>query len=103
MIKRLIAKIRQLYVLRSSASYIAYLRSKGIEIGEGTYIQDPMTTEIDDTRPSLITIGKNCFFNSYVELHSHDWVTHVFFIPDEILSIAVAEYGLETMSLSDAM
>lgn len=78
MIKRIIAKIRQLYVLRSSASYIAYLRSKGIEIGEGTYIQDPMTTDIDDTRPSLITIGKNCFFNSYVELHSHDWVTHVF-------------------------
>lgn len=77
-IKRIIAKLQYYYVRRSSASYIDYLRSKGIAIGEGTYIQDPLHTEIDDTRPSLISIGKDCFFNSYVELHSHDWVTHVF-------------------------
>lgn len=77
-INRIVAKLRYFYVRRSSTSYIEYLRKKGIEIGEGTYIQDPLHTEIDETRPSLITIGKNCFFNSFVEFISHDWVTHVF-------------------------
>lgn len=78
MIKQIIAKLIQLYRLRSSASYITYLRHNGVEIGEGTYFQSPSTTVVDLSRPSLITIGKNCFFNNYVELYSHDWVTHVF-------------------------
>lgn len=82
MIKRIMYKLRYYYVRRSSASYIAHLKSKGVVIGEGTYIQNPMTTEIDVTRPSLITIGKDCFFNDHVELHSHDWVTHVFLRSD---------------------
>ena len=77
-INRIITKIRYYYDRRSSESYIEYLRRKGIVIGEGTYIQDPLHTEIDDTRPSLITIGNDCFFNSFVEILSHDWVTHVF-------------------------
>ena len=81
-INRIIAKLRYFYVRRSSASYIEYLRKKGILIGEGTYFQDPLHTEIDDTRPSLVTIGKDCFFNSFVEFHSHDWVTHVFLRTD---------------------
>ena len=81
-ISRLIAKFRHFYVRRSSASYIAYLRSIGIAIGEGTYIQNPRTTEIDITRPSLITIGKDCFFNDHVELHTHDYVTHLFLRTD---------------------
>ncbi len=78
MIKKLINKIKELYRLRSSESYITYLRKRGILIGEGTYIQSPKTTEIDDTRPSLVTIGKNCFINKHFEIHTHDWATHVF-------------------------
>lgn len=45
-------------------------------------MQDPKHMEIDLTRPSLIKIGKNCFFNSYVEILTHDWVTHVFLHSD---------------------
>lgn len=78
MIRRIISKIKELWRLRSSDSYIAYLRSRGVAIGEGTYIQAPKYTEIDDTRPSLVTIGKNCFINKYFEIHTHDWVSHVF-------------------------
>ncbi len=85
MIRRIVSKIREFLVRRSSDSYIAYLRSKGITVGNGTYIQSPKTTEIDDTRPSLVTIGQNCFFNKYFELHTHDWVSHVFIHSDRDL------------------
>lgn len=78
MIRRVISKIKELRIRRSSSSYADYLRKCGITVGEGTYFQDPKYTEIDTTRPSLVTIGKNCFFNKYVEFHTHDWVSHVF-------------------------
>lgn len=78
MFERIKNKIKYIYNHRSSDSYINYLRSKGIAIGEGTYIQAPFDTEIDETRPSLVTIGKNCFINNFFEIHTHDWVTHVF-------------------------
>ena len=78
MLYRLINKIQYYYNRRSSKSYIRFLRNCGITIGEGTYIQSPLDTEIDNTRPSLVTIGKNCFINNYFEIHTHDWVTHVF-------------------------
>lgn len=78
MIKRILSKILELKRRRSSDSYIAYLRSRGIVIGKGTYIQSPKHTDIDDTRPSLVSIGENCFINKYFELHTHDWVSHVF-------------------------
>lgn len=77
-LRALINKIQDYWVRRSSASFVNSLRRKGIEIGEGTYFQDPRYTEIDDTRPSLVSIGANCFFNKYFELHTHDWVSHVF-------------------------
>lgn len=74
----LMAKLTIRRRLNSSESYIAYLRKLGVDIGEGTYIKSPGTVDIDRTRPSLITIGKNCFINEYFELYTHDWVTHVF-------------------------
>lgn len=78
MIKRIISKIKEIRIRRSSMAYAAYLRKCGVVIGEGTYFQNPKYTEIDITRPSLVTIGRNCFFNKYVEFHTHDWVSHVF-------------------------
>lgn len=39
---------------------------------------NPHTTLIDITRPSLVTIGENCYFNSYFTLLTHDYVTKVF-------------------------
>lgn len=67
----------RLYHNSSSDRYIAYLRSKGISIGGGNYI-DPKTSVIDVTRPSLISIGNNCYMNRNFTLLTHDWVTHVF-------------------------
>lgn len=55
-----------------------FLIKEGIQIGEGTYFQSPRTTTIDLTRPSLISIGKNCFFNNNFTALTHDWVAHVF-------------------------
>lgn len=77
-LNRILKKLEYFYRRRSSESYIKYLKSKGVYIGEGTYIQSPFDTEIDCTRPSLVSIGKNCFINNYFEIHTHDWVTHVF-------------------------
>ena len=38
----------------------------------------PHSTFIDFTRPSLITIGSNCYFNENFVILTHDWVTKVF-------------------------
>jgi acetyltransferase-like isoleucine patch superfamily enzyme len=78
MIRTLVNKIKYIWSRRSSAAYTKYLTDQGIKVGKGTYFQDPKYTEIDTTRPSLVTIGDNCFFNKHVEFHTHDWVSHVF-------------------------
>lgn len=38
----------------------------------------PKTTCIDLTRPSLITIGDNCYMNEHFTLMTHDLVSHIF-------------------------
>lgn len=80
-ILRFIKKIYNRYLLfsakRSSESYCEYLRSKGIQIGYGTHI-DADSCIIDYTRPSLVTIGENCYLNRNFTLLTHDWVSHVF-------------------------
>lgn len=78
MIKKISDRITQIFARRSSESYTRYLIRCGVSVGAGTYFQDPKYTEIDITRPSLVTIGRNCFFNKHVEFHTHDWVSHVF-------------------------
>lgn len=45
--------------------------------GGGTKFR-PNSTQIDITRPSLVTIGENCYFNEHFTLLTHDWVTQVF-------------------------
>lgn len=77
MIKRLINKIRSYTCRLSNKRYVKYLRSKGIIVGGGTKFR-PFYTEIDLTRPSLVTIGDNCYFNKGFTLLVHDWVTRVF-------------------------
>ena len=46
-------------------------------MGGGTKFR-PNSTQIDMTRPSLVTIGANCYFNEHFTLLTHDWVTQVF-------------------------
>jgi len=66
-----------MYYKSSSDRYIKHLRRTGIVVGEGTICR-PKTTSIDTTRPSLVTIGKNCSLNENFTLLTHDWVSGVF-------------------------
>lgn len=74
---KIINKIRDAFFRRSSASFIRYLRKKGVEIGSGTVIRQ-RTCRIDLTRPSLITIGNNVLINDNFTLLTHDFVSGVF-------------------------
>lgn len=76
-IKHFVNYICRTYHQSSSDRYIEYLRSKGISIGGGNFI-DPKTSVIDISRPSLVSIGNNCYMNRNFTLLTHDWVTHVF-------------------------
>lgn len=73
---RLYQKLKLHFIRKNSDKYIKYLRSKGVEIGKGNEIQ--WNCNIDTTRPSLVTIGNNCFFSTGFTLLTHDWVTHLF-------------------------
>lgn len=53
-------QIKMIWHKRSSSAYIKYLRKKGIHIGEHCIIRAPRTARIDVSRPSLVTIGKQC-------------------------------------------
>ena len=77
MLNRLVNKIKKIYYKSSSERYIKYLRGIGIKIGDGTCLR-PKTTNIDITRPSLVTIGDNVYINENFTLLTHDWVTQVF-------------------------
>lgn len=77
MIRRIISCVEQFYYKSSSDRYIKFLRSKGVLIGGGNHI-DPKTSVIDISRPSLVSIGNNCYMNRNFILLTHDWVTKVF-------------------------
>lgn len=77
MIKKLIDRLKQIYYKSSNERYVTFLRTKGIDIGAGTMMR-PKSTTIDLTRPSLISIGMNCYMNENFTLLTHDWVTRVF-------------------------
>lgn len=70
-------RIKRMYYTSSHSRYLKYLRIKGISIGLGTHI-DPKSSLIDTTRPSLVTIGDNCYMNKGFTILTHDWVTKVF-------------------------
>lgn len=74
---RILTIIKRLYYFSNSARYCQYLRNKGIEVGDGNHI-DPKSSLIDTSRPSLITIGSNCYMNTGFAILTHDWVTNVF-------------------------
>lgn len=59
----------------SSETYIKYLRTIGMKIGEESTIYVPTKTQIDTTRPWLIDIGKNVKITEGVTIltHGFDW------------------------------
>lgn len=74
----LINRIKRYHAKRNSASFIKYLRSLGMKIGEGTVITTPKQFDIDLSRPFMITIGKNCRLNTHMTIMCHDAAAKVF-------------------------
>ena len=74
----ILGRIKRYYAKRSSDAYVRYLRSKGVQIGEGTVILYPHKIDIDLTRPSLITVGRNVRLNAYMTIMAHDAVAKAF-------------------------
>ena len=57
----------------SSERYIAYLRNKGIKIGDNLWVTPKVKTlSIDTTRPSLVEFGNNVRLNRNFTLITHD-------------------------------
>lgn len=78
-LKRIYNKIYNSYVRSSSSRYISYLRKKGMKIGDNLDIfGEVKTILIDETRPSLVSIGSNCSINKNFILLTHDWVCALF-------------------------
>ena len=76
-INRCINYYKRKRYLSNSERFVEYLRNCGIKIGEGCKFR-PKTTSIDLSRPSLVTIGHNCYMNENFTLLTHDWVSRVF-------------------------
>lgn len=74
----MMSKIKKLMSMRSSDARIAYLRERGMRIGEGTILFGNLFTMLfDTTRPWLIEIGKNVQITKGVTIltHGYDWAT----------------------------
>lgn len=59
----------------NSESYIKYLRSLGVKIGDRTTFYAPIKTQIDTTRPWLLSIGDDVQITEGVTIltHGFDW------------------------------
>ena len=77
MFKRIINYLKYYWAKTNSERYCQFLQNKGVKVGVGTHI-NAKTCLIDITRPSLVTIGDNCYINDHFTLLTHDWVTNVF-------------------------
>jgi len=78
LLRKIFDTIHRYWVQRSSEAYLNYLRKRGFKIGDNTYFQNPKSFRIDLTRPSLITIGSDCWFNVRNNVIAHDVVSRVF-------------------------
>ena len=63
MIKKLIQFIQNQKHYLSSDRYIAFLKSKGIKIGNNCIALYPRSISIDVSRPTLLEIGDNVFLH----------------------------------------
>lgn len=75
------AYIQRKWILRDSNSYICWMKSQGVSIGNNFKIaaNGPLSNiTIDMTRPSLISIGNNVTINKNFTLVTHDFVSGVF-------------------------
>lgn len=75
-LSEIINRIRHHFDVYSSEKFINGLREKGIIVGDGCIFQEGC--KVDMTRPSLVTIGINCFFSTGFTLLTHDYATFLF-------------------------
>ncbi len=61
-----------------ASSYVAYLRSLGMVIGENTTIYVPTKCQIDTTRPWMIEIGRNVSITEGVTILTYGYDGSVF-------------------------
>lgn len=66
MVKRIISYLKFRWAKSNSERYCKFLRNKGVKVGIGTHI-NAKTCLIDITRPSLVTIGDNCYINDRLQ------------------------------------
>lgn len=73
--RKIILRILHRFRLLSPNLYKYMLQLHGVSIGENTFINPDCI--IDITRPSLVTIGSNCYLNKGLVLLTHDYVSGV--------------------------
>ena len=78
MIKKLIQFIQSQKHYLSSDRYIAFLKSKGIKIGNNCIALYPRSISIDVSRPTLLEIGDNVFLHKGTTIMTHDFASYVF-------------------------
>lgn len=69
---------RRIVVYLGINNYVAYLRRKGIIIGDNFQAFNLDTINIDMSRPSLISIGDNVSVNRNFTILTHDFVSGIF-------------------------
>lgn len=74
----IIERAKRWWAKRNSQSYITYIRSKGVKIGDNCLLRDPRSFGIDLQRAHLITIGSNVQFNHNNRLIAHDNLAQIF-------------------------
>jgi len=65
---------------------IAYMRSIGIKIGDGTIIRDKRNISIDISRPELLEIGSNVLLHKGTIILTHDFASICFANADLVIT-----------------
>lgn len=88
MIKEFVKKIiyKEKY---NSESYIKFLRSKGVKVGEKCYIYVPSKTLIDIQNPFMLEIGDNVKITEGVKILTHDFSWCVSSVIDGVVTGSV--------------
>lgn len=75
MFQRITDRVKRHWHMRNTESYIQYLRSQGMRIGDGLTVNSPKNVFLDLTRPWLIEIGNDVQIADGVKIvtHGYDW------------------------------
>ena len=60
-------------IKRDSASYIKFLKNKGVKIGKNVHFHQLEGVNVDVTRPELLEIGNNVRFTQGLTVITHDF------------------------------